>query len=200
MSNEELAKEAFKAARSALAEFKSGNKLRPDEAHSARQQSADARIADYREKNEFAVKSVYDQNEWAAEIAKDNAKSAKETGAGNCVEYAVIARDYVLQKKDDAKAAVIGLSMADHAFLAVGIGADDAPVKDMREWGDDVWICDPWAKIVCKAADYPLKWREKLTKWKSKDKMLSLGGNWSEATSKTWWLAVELSDKVAYKI
>jgi hypothetical protein len=202
MSNEKDALDALEAARKALKTLKSDNKLRPKKPdHVARREKADSIIGKYRKAEVFAVELVYDKPEWPGEKMKAIASRAMKEGAGNCAEYALVARDFLLQRDPRAKVAVVGLSAADHVFVAVGLAADTVPPKNMSTWGEDVWICDPWANIVCRAAAYPGEWQSKLRKWAHKhDKYLRADGHWVKATDSVWWQAVERSEKVIYKV
>ncbi len=44
--------------------------------------------------------------------------------------------------------------LAHHALMAIGRPANSNP-KDIKTWGEETLICDPWAKQIYLAADFP---------------------------------------------
>ncbi|WP_178088140.1 dermonecrotic toxin domain-containing protein [Pseudomonas sp. GL93] len=87
-----------------------------------------------------------------------------KTGAGNCGEMAILARD--LLNKSGARAAEWQAGDA-HAFTVIGGPQGPArPTLDFSEpaWAN-AWIVDPWAGIACPAADYTQQLHATMEKW-----------------------------------
>lgn len=55
----------------------------------------------------------------------------------------------------------------DHVFILIGNKSMFLPTN-MSNYDDDVFVCDPWAKIVCLAVDFPREWKLKMLKWESR--------------------------------
>ena len=87
-----------------------------------------------------------------------------KTGAGNCGEMAILARDIL--NKSGARATEWHVGDT-HAFTVVGGPPGDVgPTVDFSEpaWAS-AWIVDPWADIACPAADYMAQLQATMAKW-----------------------------------
>jgi hypothetical protein len=116
--------------------------------------------------------------------------------AGNCFEQCAAAMIHITWKLKGADTPFNIVTLAspgDHAFIALGQPlASRIYPKDFANWDAGAVICDPWAKIACKAAEYPAKWKAKMAKWDARE--LSIG----RAKPATWSDAIEDSDKMSY--
>lgn len=105
---------------------------------------------------------------WLRRTANLKASSAGDlimkSGAGNCGEMAILARD--LLNKSGVRAAEWHVGDA-HAFTVIG-GPKGAirPTVDFSEpaWAN-AWVVDPWADIACPAADYTAQLQATMDKW-----------------------------------
>lgn len=88
-----------------------------------------------------------------------------KTGAGNCDQMAHVA--HALLRFNGAAAQVWGMTPPAHAFVVVGIQPPTlGTTVDFKEPGwAGLWICDPWAEIVCPAADYMRQLNIKMHAW-----------------------------------
>jgi hypothetical protein len=80
----------------------------------------------------------------------------KKYSLGNCHELALMALDYVVHSAPDVEAEVVHIKGGDHVFLVVGrkINSD---IKRPETWGDNAYICDPWADDVYPASEFLTK-------------------------------------------
>jgi len=86
----------------------------------------------------------------------------------NCLELVFAAHFYISLLQGQAKPVFIGNS---HTILGVGEVPEDLPV-DMKEWPQDLAVCDPWANISCLARDYPDEFKNKMEKWTADGKRI----------------------------
>jgi hypothetical protein len=189
MSNEVHAKAALQLARTLLGKYKSSNKFRPGETKEG--VDRDRRWGK--------------ANRWRNEIVREIrgrpgpldygilAELATAYESGNCTEYAAIAWKYLVSK--EVQAHIVGLEGdGDHAFAVAGL--KQPPPRDFAEWGEDVWICDPWANICCLAADYPTAWNDRMRHWENKGKMiLGKDGEPIAPTSHAWLNSIQHCEK-----
>lgn len=92
-----------------------------------------------------------------------------KTGAGNCDQMAHVAQ--ALIEFNGGVAQVWGMTPPAHAFVVVGIPPPSlAPTLDFSEpdWAG-LWICDPWAGIVCPAGNYMQQLNQKMIVWHLQD-------------------------------
>ncbi|MGF6094171.1 hypothetical protein [Pseudomonas sp. 18175] len=103
---------------------------------------------------------------WLRQSALGDADRVVKTGAGNCYEMSLLAKDII--RKSGGRAYHWNAS-GEHAFTVVG-GPSRAPAAtiDFSEphWAD-AWIVDPWADIACPANEYIKQLQEKMVKWES---------------------------------
>ncbi|AKA80661.1 dermonecrotic toxin domain-containing protein [Pseudomonas synxantha] len=87
-----------------------------------------------------------------------------KTGAGNCGEMAILAREIL--NTSGARAAEWHAGNA-HAFTVVG--GPTGPVKPTVDFSEptwaNAWVVDPWADISCPASDYMAQLKATMAKW-----------------------------------
>lgn len=85
-----------------------------------------------------------------------------------------------------------GMSPPAHAFVVVGAPtATLTHTLDFKEAGwADLWICDPWAAIVCPARDYMKLLNEKMIAWSLQDISVFFNDQgtyrWGQANDQHW--------------
>lgn len=77
----------------------------------------------------------------------------KKYALGNCQEMTYMALDYIVKNEPDVEAEAFYIDGGDHVFLVIGRNPD-SDANDPLTWGDDAYICDPWANRVYRASDY----------------------------------------------
>lgn len=100
-----------------------------------------------------------------------------ESKGFNCLELVNIGLQYAYNKGW----ATQGVGTATHVFIAVGPLATSSELPDaFEQWPEQIAICDPWTNISCPAREYPLRFREKMSKWSQAGKQVFIDD------SKTW--------------
>jgi hypothetical protein len=101
--------------------------------------------------------------------------------AGNCGDYSTLALAYILAYYPNYVATRVQLRPpGDHEFVVVWREQlrrhlwGDA----MNLWPSGIWVCDPWAKLVCPAKEYYEKFTKKMDKWKADGKRILYKGEW----------------------
>lgn len=109
-------------------------------------------------------------------LEEDIVSSAMYGNAHNCGELAVLAV-HQLQQDHNLIARLAFLGGRTHTTAIIGPvpGAGPLP-SDMTEWNADIYVCDPWCNIACRANHYPEKFREKMEKWDREGKKVWLSG------------------------
>ena len=106
--------------------------------------------------------------------------------AGNCSAYSTLALAYIHAHHPEYHATRVKLGgEADHIFVIVSAN-EFSPLmqwKKMNEWPKTVWVCDPWAKIVCEAPDYYRDFKAKMQKWSRQRKEIIFKGQKIAPTS-----------------
>jgi hypothetical protein len=138
--------------------LKSSNKMKLDGGNKEMNRVAVARDEILR----MREAALFDSDTNAIEVAM-------EGQAHNCEELARIAA-FVLQE-DLGIIARVGDFGGVHAAAIIGAGTGPLP-SNMKEWDANIYICDPWANIACRARDYPEKFDAKMTKWQDKNKLV----------------------------
>ncbi|NWD26086.1 hypothetical protein HX864_22660 [Pseudomonas yamanorum] len=117
----------------------------------------------------------------------DLGAQALKSGAGNCGEMSLLARDIIT--KSGGQAYTWGAGDA-HAFTVVGgpsILPGDTADFSQAEWAD-AWIVDPWAEIACPARQYTAELEATMKRWDalgwkiregSNPNMSPLDNNWT---------------------
>lgn len=76
---------------------------------------------------------------------------------GNCIEYTLLALEYVLNHADsEVRAEAFQINNGDHVFLVIN-RKPYSSLSDPMRWGDNAYICDPWANEVYPAHEYEEK-------------------------------------------
>lgn len=83
-------------------------------------------------------------------------KLCRKFSLGNCEELALMALDYVIHSVPDTNAEVYQIKGGDHAFLVIGRKKNSLSSQP-ETWGDDAYICDPWANKYFPARQYLAK-------------------------------------------
>jgi hypothetical protein len=94
----------------------------------------------------------------------DLGAQALKSGAGNCGEMSLLARDIIT--KSGGTAYTWGAGDA-HAFTVVGgpsILPGDTVDFSQAEWAN-AWIVDPWAEIACPARQYTAELETTMKRW-----------------------------------
>lgn len=80
-------------------------------------------------------------------------KYVQKFSLGNCAELAYLALDYMMHHAPYVYAEAYTILGGDHEFLVIGRNFDSDPC-DPFTWGDDAYICDPWADKVYPSIRY----------------------------------------------
>lgn len=224
MSNKEHAEGALVHARRMLGHFKSANKRYDlDEARQSNDPKKKGKAYNREVRGMRAEKVIPGPHEWAKDAAafprmdylnKYNKAPTKDeesdmvyselskiigTGenidAGNCLEYSIVARNYVLSKEKHAHVHMIKLVEGDHIFVAIGIEKPEGLTPNVSNWGKDVWICDPWAGIACPCAEYAKQWEDKMDEWAGKGKRLMCKAGLQNPSDTAWKAAIRGKQK-----
>ncbi|NWC94865.1 MULTISPECIES: dermonecrotic toxin domain-containing protein [unclassified Pseudomonas] len=94
----------------------------------------------------------------------DLGAQALKSGAGNCGEMSLLARDIIAQSGGNAYTWSAGDA---HAFTVVGgpsILPGDTVDFSQPQWAD-AWIVDPWAEIACPARQYTAELEATMNRW-----------------------------------
>ncbi|WP_244171139.1 hypothetical protein [Xanthomonas populi] len=158
--------------------LKSSNKKRKDSFEEvARIHKANSEIRSMR-------KQVDDREE-------DVVSSATYGKAHNCGELATLAVYYLQQDRN--LVAHLALSGEEHNVAIVGPVPDAGTLpSDMTDWDADIYVCDPWCNIACRANDYPAKFKEKMEKWDSAGKQVWLSGSGFVSQTSDEWMSTVL--------
>ncbi|MDX7988304.1 hypothetical protein FE392_13335 [Xenorhabdus sp. 12] len=149
------------------------------------------------------VYNPYDANRALIETQRDN-------HVGNCSEYSYNAMNFL---KNNSRMIwniyrepfIIALLFIendtknfDHAFLIIAKHFSFS-IKDIfkKNYNSEIWVCDPWANIVCRSYEYPLEWKVKMLKWSSVGKVIQKKGVFVKPTDSDIY---QLIDKYAHNI
>lgn len=104
-------------------------------------------------------------------------------------------KDYVSYKHPNVQ--VSSLSLPGHTLAAVGTIPPECINLPLAAWPKHLYMCDPWANIVCPAPEYPAKFAEKMEKWKSDHKQIRFDNDtWIDPTDDKWLSCVNEPPKV----
>lgn len=106
----------------------------------------------------------------------------------NCHGLAVAAMDYVKSRYPNMQVALLGFA-TDHAVAVLGTLEAELKAAPLNKWPKHLFICDPWANIVCSAPEYRDKFFAKMEKWKSVDKLILNSSNEWVCPINSKWLA-----------
>lgn len=117
---------------------------------------------------------------WLRETAnskiRDLGAESLKSGAGNCGEMSVLARDIITQSGGNAYTWGAGEV---HTFTVVG-GPSILPGETVdfsqAQW-NDAWVVDPWAEIACPAKQYTSELEATMKRWNGLGWKLWMGAN-----------------------
>lgn len=113
-----------------------------------------------------------------------------KTGAGNCDQMTHVANELI--SFNGGASRVWGTSPPAHAFVVVGITPPTLGLTlDFSEAGwRGLWICDPWAAIVCPASEYLRELNIKMLAWHLADISVLFNDQgtyrWGRANDRNW--------------
>jgi hypothetical protein len=120
-------------------------------------------------------------------------------GVGNCLEMSKVAFNHLKSKNKSVARMHLGKGKAlsndfdpiiykgDHVFLLVGqcfhdfdesgnkITDSNLKIKSVFQFNKGVYVCDPWANIVCPVNMYAAMWEAKMSKWSRNQKYILVG-------------------------
>ncbi|MDR0217635.1 MAG: hypothetical protein LBI71_01915 [Enterobacteriaceae bacterium] len=161
---------------------------------------------DFRKQEEYANLYRRDETERMAdnnrELYNYMLKNKKRLLSGNCPDYCSCAFHYLINNRIDDILnffnnssetsnhiyiqIVVTLGIYDHAFITIGCFNYNVfkPIlgRLYHDLPKGLWVCDPWANIVCRAEKYNDMWKNKMDKWHYMGKCLILGENNEQAT------------------
>ena len=103
----------------------------------------------------------------------DPLRAAMNGKAHQCQELALLAVYHAQERGLPAQILELGgddVAVA-HDVAVIGPIPDPLP-PDMAAWPSDVYVCDPWSNIACKARDYPDRFSQKMEKWEQAGKLV----------------------------
>ncbi len=86
-------------------------------------------------------------------IVLEYSEIIKKFNVGACAEYALLGFAYMIKHAPEIKAEIYNIANGDHAFLVLNRQEGSDPHNPLT-WGDDAYICDPWANKLYPAKDY----------------------------------------------
>jgi hypothetical protein len=128
-------------------------------------------------------------------LEEDCLTVAQEGMAHNCSELAVLAV-YNLQDRN-LPAHIASMAGRTHTAAIIGPveGKNEMP-SDMTQWHPDIYVCDPWSNIACRANDYPAAFRQRMEKWEADGKKVWLSGTgFVPPTTPQWMNSILYGEK-----
>ena len=121
---------------------------------------------------------------------------AMDGRAHNCEELARLAVYRLQENGWPARVADFG---SVHAVAVVGGNHGQQP-GDMTQWASDIYVCDPWCNIACRARDYPEQFLAKMGKWQQDGKQIKYSdeAGFVSPLEQQWMSRVLHAPKVAY--
>lgn len=178
--NEAVAKEALDTVRLALykkkhGSYKSTNKFRVTDPYVEFTRVTSGAFTNF---NNF--RNITDLRQQHASISK----SIWESTSINCDGLARSAVDFISRTHPNIQAST--LAIPGHTLAVVGTIEAKSITSPLSEWPSHLYVCDPWANIVCPAPEYPQRFAEKMEKWEADNKKILHNGKWISPTDKTW--------------
>lgn len=103
----------------------------------------------------------------------DPLEAAMQGRAHQCQELTLLAVHHLQER--GLRAQVLELGGDDvavtHNVAVIGPASNPLPA-DMKKWHPDVYLCDPWSNIACRAKDYPEQFANKMKKWEGAGKLV----------------------------
>jgi len=136
------------------------------------------------------AKASYEVLDWLRKTAnqqiRDLGAQALKSGAGNCGEMSLLARDII--NESGGRAYTWGAGK-DHVFTVVGgpsILPEGTVDFSQAQWAD-AWIVDPWAEIACPARQYMAELEVTMKRWDALGWKLRHGTNPNMSPLDTDW-------------
>ena len=117
--------------------------------------------------------------------------------AGNCSAYSLLAQAFILATTAYDAGRVVLEDPGDHVFVIMSMPKElpRSPDKDMTKWSKEIWVCDPWANIVCEAPKYYDAFKTKMDKWAKEGKRILYKGAWEVPNKKEYLDSLEDAKK-----
>jgi hypothetical protein len=148
----------------------------------------------------YALEATWKQNKGQPDFKKlaEIISSKNENAAGNCYEQAILAYDYLYDnfKDEDIPLDIISLkSPGNHNLVGVNQSknSEGSYPQNFADWDEDAYIVDPWAKIACRAQNYPEEWTNKMHKWATR----GLKINEDSPLKKEWFNSINEHEKIS---
>ncbi|CAD0328994.1 hypothetical protein NCPPB940_20830 [Xanthomonas hortorum pv. taraxaci] len=126
------------------------------------------------------------------DLEEDVVSAAMDGNAHNCGELATLAVHYLQQDHNQiARLAFFNGTAHTAAIIGPVPGAGTLPA-DMTDWDADIYVCDPWCNIACRANDYPAEFKEKMEKWDRAGKQVWLSGTGFVSPTSDEWISTVL--------
>ncbi|MHA6847785.1 hypothetical protein [Ralstonia syzygii] len=99
--------------------------------------------------------------------------AAMQGKAHQCQELALLAMHHLQERGLPAQILELGGDdeTVTHDVAIIGPASNPLPA-DMKEWHPNVYVCDPWSNIACRARDYPDQFTRKMEKWEGAGKLV----------------------------
>jgi hypothetical protein len=159
-----------------------------------------------REQENARINNAYQEiGQWRATLPAishhDLIDKIKRSQGHNCGELALLAVDSLLARGANAVKIGIGGDANTHGFAAImPMDGVDVLSRDMKNWSNNIIICDPWMNIVCPAPKFPELFLEKMDKWAKAGKLVNNGKAFIDANNKKWTDSIINGEKmVNYK-
>ncbi|OWQ45800.1 hypothetical protein CDL60_18245 [Roseateles noduli] len=79
-----------------------------------------------------------------------------------------------------------------HILAVIGTLTPAIASRPMAAWPPHLQVCDPWARLSCRACDYPMQFREKMARWAIEGKQLrDAEDRWHSPVDPTWLAIVD---------
>ncbi|WWQ31359.1 hypothetical protein RSgd_2557 [Ralstonia solanacearum] len=103
----------------------------------------------------------------------DPLTAAMQGEAHQCQELSLLAMHHLENRGLQAQILELGGDdeAVTHDVAIIGPASNPLPT-DMTEWHPDVYVCDPWSNIACRASDYPDQFTRKMEKWEEAGKLV----------------------------
>src|SRR5262249_52273779 len=122
-------------------------------------------------KQDFVKRSTPAFNDERAKVRWE-ALQALQARAGNCSELSAVAYKFLDEAGVRPLERVYLAAPGDHVFTV--LGRDPwSDLQDVRTWGCNAFVCDPWANLAFKAKDYPTLWVSRMMEWGAKGEKLA---------------------------
>ncbi|MDC9592512.1 hypothetical protein [Xenorhabdus sp. IM139775] len=129
--------------------------------------------------NEIPITSnPYERNSILLRVQGNN-------NVGNCDQFSYMALEYLVENskfifelyKKPFNISLVSVCSNSNDFGHIFVVLSNNYQHQLNELfkqheNSEVWICDPWANIVCRSHKYPFEWKIKMLKWHAQEKYL----------------------------